>query len=77
MNYNSVILVGTVTVTMLWWCVHATRHYPGPKVMGLYIHDDARPLADTVATVTEARDETDDVGVVVKKEVAASDSQES
>ncbi|KAI0837207.1 amino acid transporter [Hypoxylon sp. FL0890] len=43
MNYNSVILVGTVTLSGLWWIVHASRHYPGPKVMKLYIHDDSAP----------------------------------
>lgn len=40
MNYNSVILVGTVGLSALWWVLHGTRHYPGPKVMQLYIHDD-------------------------------------
>lgn len=39
MNYNSVILVGVVGLTAVWWLVHARRNYPGPKVMGLYIHD--------------------------------------
>ncbi|KAK8132448.1 Choline transport protein [Apiospora kogelbergensis] len=43
MNYNSVILVGSVALSAVWWAVHATRHYPGPKVMRLYIHDDAAP----------------------------------
>ncbi|KAL7620413.1 hypothetical protein AAE478_009408 [Parahypoxylon ruwenzoriense] len=43
MNYSSVILVGTIALSALWWVVHATRHYPGPKVMKLYIHDDATP----------------------------------
>ncbi|KAK7962696.1 uncharacterized protein PG986_003521 [Apiospora aurea] len=41
MNYNSVILVGVVALSAIWWFVHATRHYPGPKVMRLYIHNDA------------------------------------
>ncbi|KAK8075213.1 Choline transport protein [Apiospora hydei] len=41
MNYNSVILVGVVALSAIWWVVHATRHYPGPKVMRLYIHNDA------------------------------------
>lgn len=41
MNYNSVILVGTITLSALWWIIHGSRHYPGPKVMQLYIHDDA------------------------------------
>ncbi|KAF2972171.1 hypothetical protein GQX73_g1403 [Xylaria multiplex] len=44
MNYNSVILVGTIAVSVVWWLVHATHHYPGPKVMQLYIHDDSAPL---------------------------------
>lgn len=38
MNYNSVILVGTVTVTGIWWLIHARENYPGPKVLQLYIH---------------------------------------
>ena len=44
MNYNSVILVGVVALTAAWWLIHAVRHYPGPKVMTLYIHDDAAAL---------------------------------
>ncbi|KAI1649898.1 putative choline transport protein [Daldinia loculata] len=52
MNYNSVILVGTLTLSSIWWIVHGTRHYPGPKVMKLYIHDDLVP--------------TNNVGVVEK-----------
>ncbi|KAI0141531.1 amino acid transporter [Xylariaceae sp. FL1272] len=47
MNYNSVILVGIVAVSVAWWFLHATRHYPGPKVMQLYIHDDGAPLNNT------------------------------
>lgn len=47
MNYNSVILVGTVALSALWWWIHAARHYPGPKVMKLYIHDDSSPLSET------------------------------
>jgi choline transport protein len=34
MNYNSVILVGTVFITTVWWFVGA-RHYEGPKVAAL------------------------------------------
>ncbi|KAI1136099.1 amino acid transporter [Hypoxylon sp. FL0543] len=45
MNYNSVILVGTVALSALWWIIHASRHYPGPKVMQLYIHDDGAPIS--------------------------------
>lgn len=47
MNYNSVILVGVVALSFIWWVLHASRHYPGPKVMHLYIHDDAAPLNQT------------------------------
>jgi len=54
MNYNSVILVGTVAVSAIWWLVHATRHYPGPKVMRLYIHDDA-VLSNSVGNYEESR----------------------
>ena len=39
MNYNSVILVGVVAITAIWWFVHASRHYPGPKVMSLYVYE--------------------------------------
>ena len=37
MNYNSVILVGVLLITMMWWLVHARRKYPGPKLSGLYV----------------------------------------
>ncbi|KAJ8104625.1 hypothetical protein ONZ43_g7761 [Nemania bipapillata] len=47
MNYSSVILVGIIAVSAIWWLVHATHHYPGPKVMQLYIHEDS---AASVAT---------------------------
>lgn len=47
MNYNSVILIGTIAVSVIWWFVHATRHYPGPRVMRLYIHDDSFPSEAT------------------------------
>ncbi|CAN8101349.1 unnamed protein product [Discula destructiva] len=39
MNYNSVILVGVIALTAAWWFMHARRHYPGPKVMTMYISD--------------------------------------
>ncbi|KAI1177384.1 amino acid transporter [Nemania sp. FL0916] len=48
MNYNSVILVGTIAVSVIWWFLHATHHYPGPRVMKLYIHDDSAPSQGTV-----------------------------
>jgi choline transport protein len=47
MNYNSVILVGVVALTTAWWLLHATRHYPGPKVMHMYIHE--HKLEDSTA----------------------------
>ncbi|KAI1818191.1 amino acid transporter [Poronia punctata] len=53
MNYNSVILVGTVAISVIWWFVHATRHYPGPKVMKLYIHEDTPVLDGTDPRETE------------------------
>ncbi|KAJ2991212.1 hypothetical protein NUW58_g2597 [Xylaria curta] len=47
MNYNSVIVVGTVVLSAIWWLVHARHHYPGPKVMQLYIHDSVAPSTET------------------------------
>jgi choline transport protein len=41
MNWNSVILVGTIAITAVWWFAHASKNYPGPKVMALYIHSDS------------------------------------
>lgn len=37
MNYNSVILVGVLVLTTMWWFVHARRKYPGPKLSVLYL----------------------------------------
>ena len=37
MNYNSVILVGTVFVITVWWFIHGRTKYPGPKLWSLYI----------------------------------------
>jgi len=45
MNWNSVILVGTVVLTTLWWIIHARKNYPGPKLMELFLADDAPPVA--------------------------------
>jgi len=61
MNYNSVILAGVVFLTAAWWLVHAVRHYPGPKVMTLYIHDDhvttgPVPVADAQTEKSEKAD---------------------
>lgn len=41
MNYNSVILVGVLVLTAIWWIVHAHRKYPGPKLSGLYLDETA------------------------------------
>ena len=37
MNYNSVILVGVLFLTTVWWFAHARRKYPGPKLARLYV----------------------------------------
>ena len=39
MNWNSVILVGIVVLTVFWWVVHGLRKYPGPKLATLYVGD--------------------------------------
>lgn len=39
MNWNSVILVGIVVLTIFWWIVHGIRKYPGPKLATLYVGD--------------------------------------
>lgn len=36
MNYNSVILVGVLFLTTVWWFVHGVRKYKGPKLTHLY-----------------------------------------
>ena len=43
MNYNSVILVGVVTLTTIWWLVHGLRKYEGPKSALLH---DSRIIAE-------------------------------
>ncbi|KAK0617990.1 amino acid permease-domain-containing protein [Bombardia bombarda] len=59
MNYNSVIIVGVVALTGLWWLLHANRNYPGPKVMTLYIHDDSAEVVAAGGTVAaESFEET-------------------
>ena len=37
MNYNSVILVGVLALTTIWWFIHARTKYPGPKMARLYL----------------------------------------
>ena len=39
MNYNSVILVGVVALTSIWWMVHGIKNYAGPRLTHLYIHE--------------------------------------
>jgi choline transport protein len=41
MNWNSVILVGTIAVTAFYWVIEGRAHYPGPKVMDIYISNDS------------------------------------
>jgi hypothetical protein len=54
MNYNSVILTGVIAATAIWWIGAAIKHYPGPKVMTLYIHDDGEKMvADNGQAVRE------------------------
>ncbi|KAK4193459.1 putative amino acid transporter [Podospora australis] len=50
MNYNSVILAGVVFITGAWWLLHARKHYPGPKVMALYVHEDGHVLQAAAST---------------------------
>jgi choline transport protein len=40
MNYNSVILVGVVVLTAIWWLVYGIKYYPGPRLTHLYVHDE-------------------------------------
>lgn len=32
MNYNSVIVIGLVALTTIWWFVHGARNYAGPRL---------------------------------------------
>ena len=36
MNYNSVVLVGVLVLTIAWWFIHARAKYPGPKLSNIY-----------------------------------------
>lgn len=36
MNWNSVILVGVLVLTEIWWLAYGVKHYPGPKLAGVY-----------------------------------------
>lgn len=37
MNWNSVILIGCIVLTVGWWFWHGVRKYPGPKVSELFL----------------------------------------
>lgn len=64
MNWSSVILVGTVAITGLWWAAHAVKHYPGPKVMDLYIETDG------VAPVTTEKSSVSAMATELKQKKA-------
>ncbi|KAF6844342.1 choline transporter [Colletotrichum musicola] len=74
MNWSSVILVGTVAITGLWWALHAVRHYPGPKVMALYIHTEGVACETTEkgagATATATELKMTESGAVLKQKQA-------
>lgn len=36
MNYNSVILVGVVVLSAIWWFIYPIRNYEGPKAAKVY-----------------------------------------
>lgn len=48
MNYNSVILSGVVGLTTVWWFVHATRKYHGPKMAEMIHLDQAERRASKI-----------------------------
>ncbi|KAF2662405.1 choline transport protein [Lophiostoma macrostomum CBS 122681] len=37
MNYNSVILVGVIALTAIWWFIHGGKKYPGPQIAHLIL----------------------------------------
>ncbi|KAK9234289.1 choline transport protein [Lipomyces kononenkoae] len=39
MSYNSVILVGVIALTGIWWIIYGLRNYPGARLTRLYIHE--------------------------------------
>ncbi|KAI0021094.1 amino acid transporter [Xylariomycetidae sp. FL0641] len=61
MNYNSVILVGVLALSGIWWCVHGTKKYPGPRVMQLYIHDEDPGAVVATSEVLEAKVRKEDL----------------
>ncbi|KAK9234614.1 choline transport protein [Lipomyces kononenkoae] len=48
MNYNSVILVGVIALTGIWWIIHGLRNYPGPRLTHLYIHEETEGVYSPV-----------------------------
>ena len=59
MNYNSVILVGVIALTTIWWIVHGAKNYPGPRLTHLYIFEGeaAEPAkAETQAQAEKGRE---------------------
>jgi choline transport protein len=45
MNYNSLILVGVVALTGIWWIIHGLRNYSGPRLTHLYIHEESETIS--------------------------------
>lgn len=46
MNYNSVILIGVIILTAIWWFVHGSKNYIGPKLGGFLETEEGRILVD-------------------------------
>jgi choline transport protein len=45
MNYNSVILAGVAFLTTVWWFVHGSQKYPGPKMHAFEESQEGRRLS--------------------------------
>ena len=39
MNYNSVILVGVVVLSAIWWFIYPIRNYEGPKLAAAFAEE--------------------------------------
>lgn len=57
MNYNSVILVGVVALTSIWWLVHGIRNYAGPRLTHLYIHEGIEQVSQVAAMPVQSKSE--------------------
>jgi hypothetical protein len=55
MNYNSVILVGVVALTSIWWMVHGIRNYAGPRLTHLYIHEGIEQVNQVSGVPTQSQ----------------------